>query len=161
MIMGPEIGALQIVAGVEIGILLIVIGIILIIVEAVEPGFFIAIPAGVLIVLGVIQLSYPEFLVSIYTPIIILVVVLLLTFGSLKFYQKISPPSRPTTTMSSSLVGRVGRVMKTVKPDEITGKVKIENQLWSATADEEIEEGKKIEVVEGRGVHLVVKEIEE
>ena len=157
--MGPEIGALQIVAGAELGILLIVAGIVLIIVEAIEPGFFIAIPAGVLIVIGVIQISYPEFLVSIYTPIIVAVVVLILTFGSLKFYQRISPPSRPTTTMSSSLEGRVGKVVKTIKPDEITGKVKIENQMWSATSEEEvIEEGKKIVVVEGKGVHLLVKE---
>lgn len=147
--------------GTEIGILLIVAGIILIIVEAMEPGFFIAIPAGVLIVIGVIQVSYPEFLVSIYTPIIVAAVVLILTFGSLKFYQKISPPSKPTTTMSSSLEGRVGKVVKTIKPDEITGKVKIENQMWSATSEEEIiEEGKKVIVVEGKGVHLLVKEKE-
>lgn len=145
--------------GTEIGILLIVAGIILIIVEAVEPGFFIAIPAGVLIVIGVIQISYPEFLVSIYTPIIVAAVVLILTFGSLKMYQRISPPSKPTTTMSSSLEGRVGKVVKTVKPDEITGKVKIENQMWSATSENKvIEEGKKIVVVEGKGVHLLVKE---
>ena len=144
--------------GTEIGILLIVAGIVLIIVEAIEPGFFIAIPAGVLIVIGIIQISFPEFLMTIYTPLIVAAVVLILTFGSLKFYQKISPPSKPTTTMSSSLQGRVGKVMKTIKPDEITGKVKIENQLWSATSeDEEIEEGEKVVVVEGRGVHLLVK----
>jgi len=148
--------------GPEIGILLIVAGIALIIVEAVQPGFFIAIPAGVLIVVGIIQSVYPEFLVSIYTPIIVAVVVLILTFGSLKFYQKISPPSKPTTTMSSSLEGRVGKVIKAIKPDEITGKVKIENQMWSATSEEEvIEEGKKVIVVEGKGVHLLVKEKKE
>jgi len=148
--------------GPEIGILLIVAGIALIIVEAVQPGFFIAIPAGVLIVVGIIQSVYPEFLVSIYTPIIVAVVVLILTFGSLKFYQKISPPSKPTTTMSSSLEGRVGKVIKAIKPDEITGKVKIENQMWSATSEEEvIEEGKKVIVVERKGVHLLVKEKKE
>lgn len=147
--------------GTEIGILFIVAGIVLIIVEAMQPGFFIAIPAGVLIVIGVIQIAFPEFLISIYTPIIVAAVVLILTFGSLKFYQKISPPSKPTTTMSSSLQGRVGKVMKTIKPDEITGKVKIENQLWSATSEEEIiKKGEKVEVVEGRGVHLLVKRIE-
>ncbi len=148
--------------GPEIGILLIVAGIALIIIEAVEPGFFIAIPGAVLIVVGIIQSVYPEFLVSIYTPIIVAVVVLILTFGSLKFYQKISPPSKPTTTMSSSLEGRVGKVIKAIKPDEITGKVKIENQMWSATSEEEvIEEGKKVIVVEGKGVHLLVKEKKE
>ncbi|MFW6376193.1 MAG: NfeD family protein [Thermoplasmatota archaeon] len=157
--MGPEISALQIVAGAEIGIWLIVAGIVLIIVEAIEPGFFIAIPAGVLIVIGIIQISNPGFLFSIYTPVIVAAVVLVLTFGSLKFYQKISPPSKPTTTMSSSLEGRVGKVVKTIKPDEITGKVKIENQLWSATSKEEkIEEGKKVQIIEGKGVHLLVEE---
>lgn len=144
-----------------IGLILIVVGIILFIVEAVEPGFFIAIPGGVLLVLGFIAVLYPDILLSIYTPLIVAVVVIPMMIISMKFYQRISPPTRPTTTMSTSLVGKEGKVVKRIEPDEIKGKVRISNQIWSATADDFIEEGKKVIVVEGRGVHIKVKEKEQ
>ena len=143
-----------------LGLILIVIGIMLFIVEAIEPGFFIAIPGGVLLVLGFIAILYPAILLSIYTPLIVAVVVIPMMIISMKFYQRISPPTRPTTTMSTSLVGKEGKVVKRIEPDEIKGKVKISNQIWSATADSVIEEGNKVVVVEGRGVHIKVKEKE-
>lgn len=142
----------------ELGLILIVIGIILFVVEAAEPGFFIAIPAGVLIILGIIAIAYPQILTTIWTPLIVAAVVIPLMVASIKFYQTISPPSKPKTTMSSSLIGQTGRVLQRVEPDELNGKVKIDNQVWSATADEEIDSGKKIVVVESKGVHVVVKE---
>ncbi|MFW6040232.1 MAG: NfeD family protein [Thermoplasmatota archaeon] len=142
------------------GLILVVIAIILFIIEAVEPGFFLAIPAGVLFVLGVIAIIYPELLMTVWTPLIVGIVIIPMMIISMKFYQSISPPTRPTTTMSSSLIGKEGKVVKRVEPDEIKGKVKISNQIWSATSDEPIEVGKKVKVVEARGVHIVVEEIE-
>ncbi len=144
-----------------LGLILIIIGIVLIIFEATEPGFFIAIPGGVLLTLGVIAVAFPDILLTYWTPLLLAAVVIPLMFLSMKLYQKISPPSKPTTTMSSSLVGQIGRVVQTVEPDEIRGKVKINNQIWSATADNEISVGKKVMVIEARGVHVVVKELEE
>jgi len=145
----------------SLGLILVVIGILLLIIEVVEPGFFLAIPGGVLLVLGIIGLAYPELLTTIWTPVIVALVVTPLMVISLKFYQRLSPPTKPTTTMSSSLKGKTGRVLKTIQPEQIKGKIRIENQIWSATADTVIEEGKKVEVIEGRGVHLLVKEVEE
>ncbi|MGM0404943.1 MAG: NfeD family protein [Thermoplasmatota archaeon] len=145
----------------SLGLILVVIGILLLIIEVIEPGFFLAIPGGVLLVLGIIGLAYPALLTTIWTPLIVAIVVTPLMVISLKFYQRLSPPSKPTTTMSSSLKGKTGRVLKTVEPEEIKGKIRVENQIWSATSDKIIEEGKKVEVIEGRGVHLFVKEIEE
>ncbi len=143
-----------------LGVILVIVGLVLLLVEASEPGFFLAIPAGVLILLGILAIIYPAILLTIWTPLIVAVVVLPLVFGQMKFYQKISPPTKPTTTMSSSLEGRVGKVLHTVKPDEISGKVKISNEIWSATSESVIAEGSKVVVVKSRGVHVVVEEIE-
>ncbi|MFW6141141.1 MAG: NfeD family protein [Candidatus Saliniplasma sp.] len=145
----------------SLGLILVVIGILLLIIEVAEPGFFLAIPGGVLLVLGIIGLAYPALLTTIWAPLIVAVVVTPLMVISIKFYQSLSPPTKPTTTMSSSLKGKTGKVVKTIQPEEIKGKIRVDNQIWSATADDVIEEGKKVEVVEGRGVHLLVKEVEE
>jgi len=141
-----------------LGLILIVLGIALFIFEALEPGFFIAIPAGVLLVLGLIAVAYPDILLTYWTPVIVAVVVIPMMMISMKFYQKISPPSKPTTTMGSSLIGEVGKVMNTVKPDEISGKVKLKNQIWSATSDTTIHEGKKVIVTRSEGVVVWVEE---
>ncbi|MFW5946127.1 MAG: NfeD family protein [Candidatus Natronoplasma sp.] len=142
------------------GILLIAIGIILAIVEAADPGFFIAIPAGVLITLGFITLLYPGQLYSFWTPLIVALIVIPLMFISMKYYQYISPPTKPTTTMTTSLKGQEGKVVKDIDPDDISGKVRVGSKYWSATADERIEEGEKVKITEAKGVHVVVKRIE-
>lgn len=142
------------------GIALIAAGIILFVLEATDPGFFIAIPGGVLVTLGFIALAFPGLLFTVWTPLAVAIVVLPLMFLSMRYYQYISPPSKPTTTMTTSLRGQKGQVVKKVHPDNISGKVKVNNELWSATADEEIEEGEKVVITEAKGVHLVVKRTE-
>ncbi len=142
------------------GVLLIALGIILAIVEAADPGFFIAIPAGVLITLGFITLVFPGQLFTIWTPLIVALIVIPLMFISMKYYQYISPPSKPTTTMTTSLKGQEGKVVKEIDPDDISGKIRVGSKYWSATADERIEEGEEVEIVEAKGVHVVVRKIE-
>ncbi len=143
------------------GLLLIVVGILLAIFEFLDPGFFVAIPAGVLITLGLITLAFPGLLFTWITPLIVALIVLPLMFLSLKFYASISPPSKPTTTMTTSLVGEIAQVEKEIEPDTISGKVRVRgNKIWSATADERIEEGEKVKVVEAEGVKLKVKRLE-
>ncbi|MFP4141758.1 MAG: NfeD family protein [Thermoplasmata archaeon] len=144
------------------GIILIVIGILLAIFEAADPGFFIAIPAGVLITLGFILIFFPGAFFTFWTPLIVAAVVIPLMFVSLKFYQSISPPSKPTTTMTTSLEGQTGRVVKEIEPNTISGKIEVRgSKVWSATADEKIEEGEKVKIVEAEGVKLVVERFEE
>jgi membrane protein implicated in regulation of membrane protease activity len=58
-----------------------------------------------------------------------------------------------------NLAGKEGVVVKTVTPDSIKGKVEIDNQMWSATADSIIDEGKKVIIISSEGVHIKVKEI--
>ncbi len=143
------------------GVLLITIGIVLAIFEYVDPGFFIAIPAGVLITLGLITLAFPGMLLTWITPVIVAAIVIPLMFLSLKFYASISPPSKPTTTMTTSLEGETAQVVKEIEPNTISGKVKVKgSRIWSATADEKIEEGEKVKIIEAKGVKLKVERLE-
>ncbi|MBS3781905.1 MAG: NfeD family protein [Candidatus Thermoplasmatota archaeon] len=142
------------------GVILIALGILLAIFEAADPGFFIAIPAGVLLTLGIITIAFPGILFTWMTPLIVAAIVIPLMFLSMRYYQHISPPSKPTTTMTTSLKGQEGKVVKEIDPDNISGKIRVGSKYWSATADENIEEGAKVKITEAKGVHVVVEKIE-
>ena len=60
-------------------------------------------------------------------------------------------------TNLDSLIGETGVVTKTIQ-DVSTGLVKVRGQVWSAesVSTEAIEEGKRVEIVEIRGVKLLV-----
>ncbi|MFQ6061328.1 MAG: NfeD family protein [Thermoplasmata archaeon] len=145
----------------HIGLIFVIIGVILLILEATSPGFFIAIPATVLLVLGLIGMVVPNFFLSPLSPIVALVVTIPATILTMKLYQRLSPPSPPTTTVGYSLIGKQGIVEVPIVPNTIRGKVKIENQVWSATSDHPIEKGTLVEIVQSRGVHVVVREVQQ
>lgn len=141
---------------------MIIIGILLLIFEASDPGtFFPAIVGSVLITFGLIAVAVPELLTSLWTPAILAAVVIPLMFIYMKLYQRLSPPTVPTTTVSTSLIGDTGKVLVAVEPDSITGKVKLRNQIWSATSKRNIPAGSMVKVVDARGVHVVVDKINE
>lgn len=142
----------------DVGWLMIILGLGLLIVEAAQPGFFVAVPGTTLIVLGAITLLIPE-VAQDYAPAIIVVTAIVSSIITIIFYRKIAPGQKPQTTSMDILAGKEGVVVKTVHPDSISGKVNIENQIWSATADSEIEEGKKVLIINSEGVHLKVKEV--
>lgn len=141
----------------DIGWLMIIIGLGLLIVEAAQPGFFVAVPGTTLIVLGTVTLLIPE-VAQDYAPYIIVVTALISSVITIIFYRKMAPGQKPLTTSMDVLAGREGIVKKTILPDSISGKVEIENQVWSATSDTEIETGKKVIVIGSEGVHVKVKE---
>ncbi len=142
----------------DVGWLMIIIGLGLLIIEASQPGFFVAVPGTTLIVLGTVTLLIPSFAQD-YAPAIIVVTALISSIITVTFYRKMAPGQRPQTTSMDILIGKEGVVVKMVQPDSISGKVQIENQIWSATADNAIEKGKKIKVTNSEGVHVRVKEI--
>lgn len=145
-----------------LGIIMIVAGVVMLIIEASAPGFFIAIPATVVLVLGIFGLIAPEeMFYSWVSPFIAVTVAIPMTVVSIYLYQKLAPPESPTTTVGTSLVGRSGIVIRELDPTDISGKVKIENQEWSATAKTRIPVGSEIVVTESKGVHVTVKETEE
>jgi len=94
------------------------------------------------------------YVLIIYALIISLPILYLLY---LKFFSK----STPTTT-STTLKDREGFVIKDIRPENIKGKVRIiqSSKVWSATADEKIEAGTKVKIIEVEGVHLIVENIE-
>jgi membrane protein implicated in regulation of membrane protease activity len=137
---------------------MIIIGLLLLIVEASQPGFFVAVPGTILIVLGVVTLLIPEFAQE-WAPAIIVVTALVSSIITITFYRRIAPGQKPSTTSMDILSGKEGIVVSTVRPDSISGKVKIDNQIWSATGESVIETGKKIVILQSEGVHVKVKEI--
>ena len=141
----------------DVGWLMVIIGLGLLIVEASQPGFFVAVPGTTLIVLGIFTLLIPE-VAQDYAPAIIVITALVSSIITIIFYRKMAPGQKPQTTSMDILAGKVGVVVKTVHPGSISGKVQIENQIWSATGESEIEEGKKIIVISSEGVHVKVKE---
>lgn len=136
-----------------------VLGVILLIVEASSPGAFVVIPGTVLLILGAIGLLYPDVFLSWYAPLIALVIMLPTTILTIRFYQRLATPEPPQTTVNSSLIGREGKVIVAVFPDNIRGKVRISNDTWSATSKEEIEVGANIRVVASEGVHVKVERV--
>lgn len=142
-----------------VGLIMLVIGVIMLIVEAATPGAFIAVPATVLIVLGALAMSIQGFLFSIWSPIIAVVIGIPMTLVTMWFYAHFSPPTPPTTTVGESLISRQGTVTVETRPHSISGKVKIRNEVWSATSDEVIRVGERVLVIGSEGVHVIVKRL--
>jgi inner membrane protein len=149
------------VTGQEVGLALLIIGILMVLAEVASPGAFILVPASVLIVLGAIGMVAPDILISWWSPIIAVVILLPMTYVTMLMYQKLAPPAPPETTVATSLVGKTGVVDRTIIPNTLAGKVRIEHDTWSATSNKEIAVGKKIVVKASEGVHVTVEEIPE
>jgi len=77
-------------------------------------------------------------------------------------YLQLSSPSPPITT-STTLKDRQAVVIKEIQPGNISGKVKItkSSQIWSATAEDNIEKGTIVNIHEVEGVHLKVERSDE
>lgn len=139
-----------------IGLAFIILGILLFVIEITQPGFFVAIPATVFIAVGIL---FSIGVTSIFVYVIGLIIVVPMFFLTIKFYTKIAPVQKPAPLVGESLIGKEGIVTKAIIPHSIKGKVKIENQIWSATSDMPIEENKHVRVIASKGVHITVKEI--
>lgn len=148
----------------ELGITLILIGLLLLVMEIHLPGFFIGIPATVSIMLGIMAIvlqdrvnTWPVFFVG-------LCVSLVTFYGTIILYQRIAPPEDQLqhVTAGGSLVGKVGTVLKEVDHETIEGDVRIEGQIHSARAlnEEHISPDTRVEVVDSKGVHVVIKKLD-
>lgn len=63
-------------------------------------------------------------------------------------------------TNADRVIDKVGTVIKDINVLDAVGQVKVNGQIWSATADKDIPMGKKVKVLEIRGVKLVVVEVD-
>jgi membrane-bound ClpP family serine protease len=137
-------------------IILIIIGAILLIIEAVSPGVFMLIPGTVLVILGIIGYIYPDFLFSVWSPILALMIAVPVTLGTVKMYQILGSTEPPSTTIAETLIGLYGTVTVRTEPGNLKGKVRIDSEIWSATSAEPIEAGAEVKVIESEGVHVTV-----
>lgn len=141
-----------------LGIILIVFGSLLVLAELAIPGFFIAVPGTVLVIMGLVYIFLGNIGV-VPAVIITLATAVVATLGVMLFYRVLAKPEPPTTSTIDQMVGKRGIVIAKIEPDSLKGKVRIDGDVWSATADKEIAVGKRVEVIKGEGVHLVVREI--
>ena len=142
----------------SLGIVFVVIGLLMLNAEMHTPGFFIAVPGTVFIILGIVFLILRD---SVTIPIavaVILITSVVATVLVILFYKKLGEGKLEATTTVDNLVGKEGIVVRRVEPNNLRGKVKIGGDIWSATANEVIEEGKRVVVIKGEGVHVVVRE---
>jgi len=137
---------------------LIIVGVILLVMEGAFPGTFLIVPGTVLLVLGFIGLLAPDLLLSWWAPLITAIILIPMTFVTIKLYQRLAPPAPPETMVASSL-GKIGEVTSEVQPGNLKGKVRIDHDMWSATSDRVIPEGTRVVVRASEGVHVVVEEL--
>lgn len=145
----------------EIGLIIFVVGIILIIAEAFTPGTFILVPGIALTVVGALIMAFPALGLTVWTFVIFGVAFFVAFIPVFIFYKRIAPPGRPTTLSSDSLLGRVGLVTVDISPGNIRGKVVIEQEIWSSTADQVIPKGTKVVVTRVVGVKVIVRPVTE
>lgn len=140
-----------------LGLGIFLIGIALIVAELAQPGYYIGVAGTVGVIVGLVQMSWPSFLTSWWSPFVVTVVALAATIVSIQFYKRFAPPTRaPETLSSDALVGKTGRVVTAIVPNATSGKVKIGGIVWSADANEEIPVDVDVVVERVEGVHLIV-----
>ena len=88
------------VAAATVALIIIIVGAVMILIEAMNPGAFFIIPGTVLVIVGAIGYAVPDFLFSIYSPIVAVVLALPVTLITIKLYQVLAKPVPPTTTVT-------------------------------------------------------------
>ena len=151
----------MLVEGIALGWILIVLGAVLLLIEVHQPGFFIAVPATVLIVLGILLLLGVDILTSPWGLIGGVPAAIGAALVTIWIYSRLTPEKKPPVTLSrDSLVGLEGIVIREVDAETLAGKVRIGSMEWSARSESgTIPAGRKVVVVHSEGVHIVVKEV--
>ncbi|WP_231844935.1 NfeD family protein [Methanocella arvoryzae] len=135
---------------------MLIVGALLLVVEALTPGFFVAVPATILIVMGLLVVLAPGLLTFPWGLIIFALVTIVVSIATILFYRRLAPGHKPIVTGEDSLAGKTGEVIRDVVPGSIDGKVKVDEQIWSATSAEKIEAGQRVRVIRAEGVHIIV-----
>jgi inner membrane protein len=146
--------------GIALGWILIIVGAILLLVEVHSPGFFAAVPATVLIILGILLLLGIDIFNSGWGVVVGVTVALIAAGLTVWMYSKITPDDSPTTISRDSLIGKEGQVLAAVDAATLKGKVRIDSTEWSArSSGPSIPKGKTVRVIATEGVHIVVEEV--
>ena len=144
----------EILEGSEVGLAFVIVGILLFVIEVFQPGFLIAVPGTVFIVLGIL-LSFGVVDGMLLLPIG-LAVGLGSLYGTMQLYQSLAPPDTPSEMSIETMVGKTGIVTKEVIANERMGKVKIGLEEFRATSEENISVGTKVKVINAEGITVTV-----
>lgn len=140
--------------GSELGLAFIIVGILLFVIEVFQPGFLIAVPGTVFIVLGVLM-SF-DVIDGFWLLPIGLAVGLGSLYGTMRLYQSLAPPDTPSELSIETTVGKTGVVTQKVIANEKSGKVKIKTEAFRATSEKDIEVGVKVKVIHAEGITVTV-----
>ena len=146
--------------GASLGYTFIMLGILLFVIETFQPGFLLAVPATVLLVLGLLMIVAPDIVNSWMALPIILVVGCVTFYFTLKFYQSLAPPDSPPTGSLRVHIGKEAKVVKAVVPGTIKGKVRLGTIEFRASSSTDISEGSLVKVIDVDGIHLIVEAIQ-
>jgi len=142
----------------------LVTGALLFLWELSMPGFFIAVAAVPMVILGIIGLMFQGFFTAgfIWPLLIGLIIVAPTMMITLRIYRSWAPPDAgPTTTSAESMTGREGTVTVPVDTETTKGKVRLHGTIWSARSETGvIPEGTRVRVERVQGVHVVVVPVE-
>ena len=145
--------------GASLGYAFILLGILLFVIETFQPGFLLAVPATVLLVLGLLMIVAPGIVNSWMALPIILVVGCVTFYFTLKFYQSLAPPDSPPIGSLRVHIGKEAKVVKAVVPGTIKGKVRLGTIEFRASSSTDISEGSLVKVIAVDGIHLIVEAI--
>ncbi len=129
------------------GLLLIVLELII----GVDTGFDLLL-VGVSFIVGALGgFLFGSWIIAFIIAIIISI--LYLIFGRSYLKQKLHVSTQKTNI--DALIGSRAKVIRSIRPDK-AGQVKVENEVWRATADESIDEHKLVKIISVEGVTLKV-----
>ena len=126
--------------------------------EIATLGFFLAPFAGGALVAAIVAAVGAGSIVSLATFLVVSFVLLAALRPLARSHRRMPGQLR---TGTAALVGRTAMVTERIANDEGTGCVKLEGETWTARAydaDEVIESGKRVQVVEIRGATALVME---
>lgn len=138
---------------------LIAVGLVFLIIEALSPGFFMAVPGTALVILGLFALFAYNLFISPAGILATVIAAIIAVICTVLVYKKISPDRKPSTISKDTIAGKSGIVTAEIDENSISGKVEIDGAVWSAKSTGcVIAVGKKVIVDSSDGVHIIVHE---
>lgn len=138
-----------------------IVGILLLIAEYAAPKSYLVVPGAVLLVLGILTFIFPTWVDAWWSMIVLAIVLVLMLYAAIKFYQMLAPASQQEAMVLASIVGKKGVVKEEIVPNETTGKISVEARTLNATADVKIPAGTQVIITEDKGSHVVVAVVAE
>ena len=146
------------------GWITVLIGAILLGCEVVSPGFFLTVPGTVFIILGILMVLGIDIFSNGLGITVAILVVLVSSAATVWMYSRLTPGEQaPLSTSQDTLVGMRGVVTVPVISKDISGKVRINGQEWSARSAKNMDiipPETEVVVTSAQGVHVVVKPLE-